>query len=236
MSESSTDQADVPDDGARSRRVRNLSIAAVVVMAGLVGLVLFATGGSESVRLTSDEVDRAWRQAGCSETDVPDLDGEHIPESDAPPPEELYPVRPPTSGEHFGRPVTPIGPHDEPVLEADAIQSMERGAVVVWYDPSRVDDQTVTQMAEWAERRNEAGFAAGARGGAGVIVAPYPEGLPSGKAVAMHAWHTPVHCETFDVTAADGFLGRHFGTRGPAPEGQIGGYPDDAVTIVGASG
>lgn len=236
MSETPTDDAGAPDDGARSRRVRNLAIAAVVVLAGVVGLVVFATGGSESVSLTADEVDQAWQQAGCSEADVPDLDGEHIPESDAPPPAELYPVRPPTSGEHFGRPVTPIGFHDDPVLEADAIQSMERGAVVVWYVPSEVDDQTVTSMGDWAERRNAAGFAAGARGGAGVIVAPYPDGLPTDKAVAMHAWHTPVHCDTFDVTAADGFLARYFGTRGTAPEGQIAGYPDEAVRIEGSSG
>lgn len=236
MSDPSQTRADADDDAARSRRVRNLAVAAVVVVGALVALIAFVSGGNETVVLSSDEVDRAWQEAGCAEADIPDLDGEHIPESDAPPPSELYPVRPPTSGEHFGRPVTPIGPQDEAVLEADAIQSMERGAVVVWYDPSQVDEQTVTAMAGWAERRNEAGFAAGARGGAGVIVAPYPDGLPTGKAIAMHAWQTPVHCETFDVTAADGFLGRYFGTRGTAPEGQIGGYPEDAVRIEGTSG
>lgn len=236
MSDPSPDRTGADDDAARSRRVRNLAIAAVVVVAALIALVAFVSGGGESVTLTGDEIDQAWEQAGCADADIPDLEGEHIPESDAPPPSEMYPVRPPTSGQHFGRPVTPIGAHDEPVLEADALQSMERGAVVVWYDPSQVAEQTVGDMAGWAQRRNEAGFAAGARGGAGVIVAPYPDGLPTGKAVAMHTWQTAVHCETFDVTAADGFLGRYFGTRGPAPEGRIGGYPEDAVRIEGAPG
>lgn len=217
-------------------RVRNLLIVAVVVVAAVAALVLLTRGGSEQVAVTQEEVDQAWQQVGCEEADVPDLEGEHIPESDAPPPSELYPVRPPTSGEHFGRPVTPIGFHEDPVVEADAIQSMERGAVVVWFDPSTVDEAERGTMRGWAERRNESGFAAGARGGAGVIVAPFPDGLPSGKTVAMHAWHTAVHCDSFDVTAADGFLGRYFGTRGPAPEGQIAGYPEDALRIEGAAG
>lgn len=221
---------------ADGNRIRNLAIAATVVVAVIVGLVLITQGGSDQVSLTEAEIDQAWEQADCAEADVPDLSGEHIPESDAPPPSELYPVRPPTSGKHFGRPVTPIGFHEEPVLEADAIQSMERGAVVIWYDPGAVEEQAVSTMRGWAERRNQAGFAAGARGGAGVIVAPYPDGLPSGKSIAMHAWQTPIHCASFDVTAADGFLARYFGTHGPAPEGQIAGYPEDAVRIVETSG
>lgn len=223
--------ADSADAKGMSGRIRRLVVVASVVGLSIVSLVLLTMRADQKIRVTSAEIDAAWQRSGCIEPEIPNLESQHIPESEAPPPAELYPVRPPTSGPHFGRPVTPIGFQDDPVLEADAIQSMERGAVVIWFDPSKVNTEVVAQIRDWSERRNRAGFALGARGGAGIIVAPYPDGLASGKALALHAWFMPLHCDSFDITAADGFLARFFGTRGMAPDGNIAGYPSEALIM-----
>lgn len=216
-----------------SPRVRNLVIATLAVVIAVAGVIALVSGGTERVRLTEAEADAALEEAGCEPVDAPELPPNHIiARADAESAAELYDVRPPTSGPHFRSPVSPLGFKDEPVDERAVLQNLERGAVVAWYDPAAVDDTAVTTMRRWVEARNRAGFAAGARGGAGIIVTPYPDDLEPPAPVALRAWHRAVDCETFDRTAADAFLARNFGTRGESPNATLAGYPEEAVQIV----
>ncbi|MDP8962145.1 MAG: hypothetical protein M3N32_11095, partial [Actinomycetota bacterium] len=73
------------------------------------------------------------------------------------------------------------------------------------------------------------------RGGAGILVAPYPGDFTSGKPVALRAWATAIDCERFNRMVADSFLIERFATHGNAPEKGIGGsaYPEGVVHYVG---
>lgn len=229
-----------PDGGdatARKRRLRNLVIAVVVVAVGIGAIVFLVSGGTQQVRLTPAEADRALQQAGCQPIDAPQLEPNHlIDPQGAPPADELYEVRPANSGPHFRAPVSPLGFKQQPIEERAVLQNLERGAVVVWYDPQTVGEDTRTAMRRWVEARNQAGFAAGARGGAGIIVSPYPSGLQPPAPVALRAWHRSVNCAGFDATAVDAFLARNFGTRGASPNATLAGYPEDAVRIIDDGG
>jgi hypothetical protein len=180
------------------------------------------------VEITAAQVEAAQQAAACTPVDVPQLGADHLDPATAPPPEQLYPVRPASSGPHFGAPLAAPGFSDEPVDERSAVHNLEHRAVIVWYDPDQVADPSAIRR--WVEQRNRAGFSAG--GGGAVIASPFPQGLDSGKAVALRAWNRAVDCGGFDPAAADGFLTTSFGTRGEAPEGFVAGYPEGAVTVV----
>lgn len=221
------------DRVSRRRRLQYVGLLGVALAVLLVGLVQITSGEAGSVTLTAAEVEAATQEAGCAAEDVPEFPPQHIiSEQDAPPPAELYPVRPPHSGPHFRRPVTPVGSFDEPIDERATLQNMERGAVIVWFDPETVDELQRQSIADYVEQRNRMGFAQGSRGGAGLLAAPYPDGLSSGKALALRTWHVAVDCDRFDPVAVDGFLHRSFGAHGPAPNADIAGYPEDALRIV----
>ncbi|MGH3442928.1 MAG: DUF3105 domain-containing protein [Nitriliruptorales bacterium] len=232
MTEATPDATD-RDRLLRRRRLRHVGLLGVGLVVLVVGLVQITSRGAESVTRSAAEVETATREAGCAAQDVPAFPPQHIiSESDATPADELYPVRPPHSGPHFRRPVTPVGAFEEPVDERAALQNMERGAVVLWFDPDAIDESDRRSIADYVERRNEMGFAQGSRGGAGLIAAPYPDGLASGKALALRTWHVAVDCDRFDPVAVDGFLAQNFGAHGPAPNADIAGYPEDALRVV----
>jgi hypothetical protein len=58
-------------------------------------------------------------------------------------------------------------------------------------------------------------------------VAPYDEPLET--PLAFRAWGASGDCERFDETFADGFVLRHFGDAGDAPEGHLGGDPSRVI-------
>lgn len=164
--------------------------------------------------------------AGCElRAEGFDGDASHVPLDEAPPAEELYDQRPAIGGPH-----TPewlrAGVYDAPVEERSAVHNLEHGAVAVWFDADAPSDD-VEALVSWAQERNAAGLL-DERTGAGLLVAPYEE--PLDAPFALRAWGVAADCEAFDAAFADAFVLDHFGSAGVAPEGSLGGDPDDAVT------
>ncbi|MBW3620696.1 MAG: DUF3105 domain-containing protein [Actinobacteria bacterium] len=167
------------------------------------------------VRLSPSEVEEAADTAGCTplaDTGAPDP-AQHVAE-DAPPAAGLYDRRPPTAGDHLGAWIE-ARPYDEAVDERAVVHNHEHGAVSVWYSPEAIDDDDLATLHTWAEARN-AELANDA--GAGIVVAPFGDGLDGDATVAYRAWTGGLDCRGFDVVVADGFLLERFGE---APEGGL---------------
>jgi hypothetical protein len=167
------------------------------------------------VVLSSQDVTDAQAGAGCSsfEAEGGTVTARHVGE-DGPPPEELYERRPPTDGDHLGRWVD-AGVHDEAPDERAVVHNHEHGAVSVWYAPDAVDDADLDALTAWAEARN--GVLAN-QAGAGVVVAPFQDGLAGSAVIAFRSWTGGLDGERFDDVVADGFLLERFGE---APEGNL---------------
>jgi hypothetical protein len=229
-------------EAARKRKrnaIRNGLIGAVVF--GLVTAVVLQAvlGGDASiddpVLVSSSEVDDAEQAAGC-ETLVerePLEEAGHFERNDAPPAELIYPeIRPTHSGPHTSQtfPPVPRGASEQ-IDEKTSTHNLEHGAVIVWYDPDQVDDDTVDEMGSWSEALNNSGF--NQQGGALVYVSPYEDpGISSGQAIALRSWGTAVDCDEWDETVGNGFVARNYGTRGIGPEaGAFAGYPEGVLDI-----
>lgn len=223
----------------RQERRRNalrkglISVVAVLAVAALVYQAFFAgeEGIDEAILIRSEEVEEAYDAAGCETL----VERDPLPESAhvdraAVTGDALYPdVRPTHSGPHAPETVQPLTRGSETQLdEVSLTHNLEHGAVVAWYDPDRVDDGTPEAMSDWAARLNESGFIQ--RASAAIFVSPYEEpGIGSGKAVALRAWGTAVDCDRWDEDVANGFVARHYGTRGVGPERDFAPYPDDVL-------
>lgn len=176
------------------------------------------------VRLSEADVSTAGDAASCVGFEEADdsPSASHV-DPDGPAPPELYDRRPATAGDHLGEWVE-AAVYDEAPDERSVVHNHEHGAVSVWFDPSAIADGDLEALRSWAASRN-AELANDA--GAGIIVAPFDEGLADGAAVAFRAWSGGLDCAAFDRVVADGFLLERFGQ---APEGNLA--PDlDAVVV-----
>lgn len=197
-----------------------------------VGLVAAGcTGGQPATDEVAADVTVEAEQAGCDVALVPvEGDPVHLDPEGSPPPEDLYPQRPPTAGPHLASWLPP-GVHERPVDERAAVHNLEHGAVVVWYQPTLPEDQ-LEALTAWAEQRNADGLA-DERTGAGVLVAPFEDEAMLAP-VTMRAWEVAADCAAFDATFADGFVRSHFGPAGRAPERTLA--PDPAPVLERAAG
>ena len=99
----------------------------------------------------------------------------------------------------------PAGIYETPPPMDRVIHSLEHGAVVVWFDPPS-DDPEIAEIRSFfagSDQRNH------------VIVAPYDypeEGsagrLPSGKGMALVAWHRIRLCDEASLPVAYDFVHR----------------------------
>lgn len=219
---------------ARLRRIWTI----VGIVAGAVGvaalIILTREPPVESgITITAAEAEGAWETAGCEQQQMFPIDSaSHIDPAAAPTARLLYPVRPTHGGPHLPGQL-PSGIYDDPVDERATTHSLEHGAVIAWYDPNAVTDDVVSAIESWGRERNRAGFAVSPSAGGGIIVAPFPDGIDSGKSVALRAWNAAVDCDDFNETAADTFLVLAFGTHGQAPEGSFTPYPEQVLGFEG---
>lgn len=193
---------------------------ALVVFGGAIWLA-FAGGqqGLEDVVvLAGGEVDQARDAAGCSVVaQQPSGPATHLEQGAPAPPPAL---QPPTGSAHYQatHPVVPDGSDTQ--LDSVALgHNLEHGALVIWYDPARVEAATVGEMESWAAELNASGFVS-TLAGASIFVSPFEDpGIGSGEAVAMRGWSLGVNCAGWDETAASSFVIEAYGARGGAPEG-----------------
>ena len=227
-------------EASRKRKrnaIRNGAIAAVVF--GVVAAVVLQAvlGGPETIDdpilISSDEVSEATEAAGCEvlvERD-PLPDSSHFEASSPPPADAIYPdIRPTHSGPHTVQTHPPISDGaSNQIDEKTSTHNLEHGAIIVWYDPEQVDQDTADELGEWAASLNASGF--GQDGGSIIFVSPYEDpGISSGQALAYRAWGTAMDCDEWDETVANGFVAEHYGTRGLGPEAPaFAPYPEGVL-------
>jgi hypothetical protein len=225
------------DRRRRRNQARNglVTFAIVAVIAAVVLQAFF--GGTrpieDAIVLSAVEVEQAWSDAACETVALrePLPDRFHFEANQAPNPDSIYPeIRPTHSGPHTTgiHPVTASASRQ--ISEVASTHNLEHGAIIVWWDPDRVDRADANAIGDWAERLNASGFRRDA-GGVGILSTPYEDpGISSGKAVALRAWGTAVDCDAFDERVATAFVLEHFGTNGIGPERTLAPFPSELVT------
>ncbi len=180
----------------------------------------------------------ALASAACTEVDPGDVqDRDHLDPAEAPPASSLYDTDLPAAGPHFGQWSAPVeGVPATPMDVRALLHNMEHGAVVVWVDPQQLDDGTLAFVGQWRDQLGAAGFD-NDQTGAAVFVSRMPGDVEPGKvAVALRAWGVALDCGTWDLAVADAFVGLHYGTRGAAPEADLGPWPSGNGVLVGPPG
>jgi hypothetical protein len=138
------------------------------------------------------------------------------------PPLSTYPSIPPASGPHNMVPLDAGVYTSAPPIDK-AIHSLEHAAAIVWYDPSLASPSEIQRIGAFFHQKNE---------GNHVIVAPYQypdQGsagmLPSGRSMALVAWHRVQYCDQASLPVAFAFvhayrfnLYQRGAYRGEAPE------------------
>lgn len=208
-------------------------LAATVLLAACTGSVV--PSALDSGARTVDP--QALATPSCEEVDPGDTsERDHLDPVEAPPASELYATDLPAAGPHFGRwsPVIdelPATPLDVRAL----LHNLEHGAIAVWLNPDRVDEGTLTFAERWRAQLGAAGFD-NTETGAAVFVSRFPGHVDSDVAVALRAWGVALDCDAWDLGVADAFVGLHYGTRGSAPESELGPWPSGNGVLVGPPG
>lgn len=221
---------------SRCARVRAAPAVAAVLVSLLVGCTISLVPSALETGARTVEPE-ALATPACREVDPGDLDErDHLDPAQAPPASELYDTDLPAAGPHFEsrNPVVdelPSTPLDVRAL----LHNLEHGAVVVWLNPDRLDAGTLDFAARWRTQLGAAGFD-NHDTGAAVFVSLVPGHVDSDVAVALRAWGVALDCDAWELAVADAFVGLHYGTRGHAPEADLGPWPSGNGVLVGPSG
>ncbi len=212
-----------------------LAVAAVAVLllAACTGSV--APSSLDSGARTVDP--QALASPACREVEPGDTgDRDHLDPAEAPPASELYDTDLPAAGPHFGKWSSVIDELPSTPLDVRALlHNLEHGAVVVWLNPDQLDSGTLAFAERWRAQLGAAGFDNGETGAA-VFVSRFPGDLDSDVAVALRAWGVALDCDGWELGVADAFVGLHYGTRGSAPESELGPWPSGNGVLVGPPG
>ena len=129
---------------------------------------------------------------------IPTLEATHIRQGET----ATYNSNPPTSGAHYGFPAT-WGIHNEAPLDESLVHNLEHGGIVVSYNPSQIQGQTLeelrTQIRELSQINPR------------IVLTPR-ENLEG--AIALTAWGYLQKLDSYDPTAVKAFYDAHI-TRGP---------------------
>lgn len=113
---------------------------------------------------------------------------------------------PPLSGPHYpASAATPAGFYEEPQALGSLVHTLEHGAVIVYYDPSALDDPAEASLRAWAQNHDATW--------ASVVVVPNPNEDPE-HAYVLTAWRHRLTLEEYDAEAVRAFAAEFLG-RGP---------------------
>lgn len=180
-----------PGEGGRRRLLVIGSIAGVVVIGLVVGLVIALGGGGGG----------ALAAGGCIHNTYPAQGRNHIT-SDQPFKAGFeYNSFPPTSGPHLPPPGGPAiwNLYSDPIRQISLIHNLEHGGIVVQYG-DKVSADTVAQLTAWWQNDPQ-----------GIVVAPLPA---LHDQVAVTAWTQMLSCPGFSEEALDAFRDTYLG-KGP---------------------
>lgn len=229
-----TEVADLDMDRALEeggRRARRKTAAKATSTLALVGVVAVAgmnwpLGRSVTVDPSPAGADVAGQlaRAGCAPMAIGNpADRDHFDPATAPPAEALYGLALPSAGPHLSAiSPTPAGMPGGALDVRAVVHNLEHGAIAVWIDTNAVAADTVNQIEDWATQLQDAGMANDA--GGSILISPAPPGTDVAP-VSFRAWGQAIDCQTWAQPVADGFVARHFGSRGQAPEKNLAPYP-----------
>ena len=116
----------------------------------------------------------------------------------------VYDMAPPAGGDHLSVWQTCTGAvYGGPIVEGNAVHSMEHGAVWLTYDPELVDEDQVTALAERIEGRDYS------------LMSPYPgQGVP----VSLQSWGNQYRTEDPADPNIDAYLDAYILNEAYTPE------------------
>ena len=130
--------------------------------------------------VTEEELDNPWV---VQQTHIDGEDPAAVPE---------YEITPPAGGDHLSAWQNCTGSvYDAPILDGNAVHSLEHGAVWLTYDPALVDGDGVNALASKIEGRDFS------------MMSPYPE---LGTPVSLQAWGVQYQTDELDDPKIDEFL------------------------------
>jgi len=115
-----------------------------------------------------------------------------------------YDTSPPTSGPHYSATVS-AGYYTDQQSPGALVHTLEHGAVIVYYDPGAVDEQTRAELREYANEYTGTWQS--------VVVVPNPSEDPE-SAYVLTAWRHMLRLESYDSATLRAFLAEFLG-RGP---------------------
>lgn len=187
---------------ARTRKLYTTVIVGIVI-AGIVGLVLWQRSRSEAKREASATTAAA---AGCDPVKEFDDEGaRHVPPTQT----VNYKTNPPTSGNHYDA-TAQTGIHPSPVPNGNQVHNLEHGHIVIQYKEG-LDQALLTGLEDLVQSDRTA-----------LILAPRPD-MPF--QLAFTSWGRLQGCNTPTAKAVDAakdFAGRF---KGKSPEGFKQGQP-----------
>ena len=160
--------------------------AALVVIAAVLGYVLFA-GGSSSVGggTSPAEAAKQLEASGCTVKSVKALpSNDHsvlTPEGTS----TRWNTVPPTSGPHYSQPAI-WGSYSEPLFPAQVVHNLEHGGIFIQYGPD-VPQSTIDQLQGFYDQHKN-----------GTLLAPLPS---LGSDIALGVWTTKGPSSPDDGTA-----------------------------------
>jgi hypothetical protein len=174
------------DDSNRHVLIMMGVAAAVVLIAGGLGFVLFGSdssgGGSGG---SSADATKQLEAAGCTVTTVKSLPSNDHSVTTPDGTSTRWNTSPPTSGPHYGQPAI-WGSYTEPLLQGQVVHNLEHGGIYIQYGKD-VPQATIDQLqAFYAAREN------------GTLLAPLPS---LGSQIALGAWTTKSPNEPDEGTA-----------------------------------
>lgn len=125
---------------------------------------------------------------------VADMGNRHLTSTTDP--HEAYNTIPPTSGPHVGG-IARWGIHREQIPDEQQIHNLEDGGVIIHYDPTRTDPETVARMESMTRAEGEH-----------VILEPYA-GLS--HPIVLTAWARIYRLDAFDEDGMRTFISRYKG-------------------------
>ena len=173
---------------------RIVLIGGVLLIGAIVLLVVFlfaGTGGGVGQRMV-------------------DEGREHVPVTDTP----TYQSVPATSGPHWSASgLAPVnwGVYANPVLQPAAVHNLEHGGIVIWYDPTKLNQEGIDRLTTWVEQQVTTSRYK-------VILSPW-DGQDFGHPIAVTAWTWLLYLDSADIGQIETFVNDHYGH---APE-NLGG-------------
>lgn len=129
--------------------------------------------------------------------------------------ENPYSSLPATSGPHWDPSgIAQWGVYAAPQEESQLVHNLEHGGVVIWYDPERLDAESIRALTDYVNAQT----ASGVSGRYKFILTPWGGSDPLPSPVVATAWRYLLKLDSADTDAISEFARQRYG-RSPEPNG-----------------